>query len=72
MTDAPFIIITDTVTIRAHTTHLRAEVLRAVGDFHPKQVIEKAFAHIDDLHALPLRGLMNLAKEFYSEIKAGR
>lgn len=65
----PIIFITETVVIRAHTTHLRAEVVRAVGSFHPTEIIEKVYSHIDDLHALPLRGLMNLALEFYEEIK---
>ena len=70
--EAPVLIITGTVVIRAHSSHLRAEIDRPVGSYVPKEFINKTFPDVDDLHALPLRGLMNLALEFYGEIKAAQ
>lgn len=66
------LIITGTMAIRAYPTHLCAEVERVVGSYTPKELIKKTYPDVEDLFALPLKGLMKLALEFYGEIKAAQ
>lgn len=67
--DIPIMLIRDGVIIRALPTHLRAEFGKPIGDYHVPEMREKYFPDVDDLYALPLRGLAKLSMEFYNELK---
>ena len=46
-----------------------AAVFKPVGAFQVQQSFEKAYSHANDLHHLRLAGVIQLAQEFYEEIK---
>lgn len=64
---APLIFAKSGILITAHEHRLTA-ILPDAAFTGLSSEHAKSFPHVDNLHDLPLRGLLRLAEEFYSEL----
>ena len=67
--DETVCLVVNRIAVTATKTKLTAYTIKEVGDFELQEIKQKAFDHIEDLLALPVRGLTKLAYEFVDEIK---
>jgi hypothetical protein len=66
---APLLYAAAGIKIFCDRNKLFAIKIRNMGDFGIPERIEKSYSYIEDLHELPMRGLLRLAEEFLEELR---